>query len=53
MGTWLGASDLSDLCSTMQRVGSGDNDSQAEGEDDLAGVGICPPDYWLNCAILD
>ena len=37
----------------MQRVGSGDNDSQAEGEDDLAGVGICPPDYWLNCAILD
>ena len=37
----------------MQRVGNGDIDSQAEGEDYLAGLRICPLDYWLNFASLD
>ena len=37
----------------MQRVGNGGNDSQAEGEDYLAGIRICPLDYWLHCASLD
>ena len=37
----------------MQRVGNAGNDSQAEGEDFLAGIRIYPLDYWLHCASLD